>query len=84
VLKCPGRTDSHEPRVVKMNRLRENYIEGNSCYFRSRNAFLYEWPSTKLDIKMYRSITFIVAVYGCETWSFSLRKGQTMSYGMGC
>jgi len=31
------------------------------------------WLSKNLKIKIYRTIILLVVLYGCETWSFTLR-----------
>jgi len=50
----------------------------NSCCFISRTVCLHRWPYTKREIKIYRTITFIVVLYGCETWTLSLREGHRL------
>ena len=41
----------------------------NACYYSVQNLF----SSKKLKIKIYRSIILPVVLYGCETWSLTLR-----------
>ena len=39
----------------------------------STELFVFQFAAQKLKIKIYRSIIFPVVVYGCETWSLTLR-----------
>jgi hypothetical protein len=66
--------DSDKQGMANVNWLGANYIWGNLCYFRSRIVCLHHWPYTKRETKIYRTLTFVVALYGCETWSLLLRE----------
>ena len=43
---------------------------GNACYYSVQNSLL----SKNLKIKIYRTIILPVVLYGCETWSLTLRE----------
>jgi hypothetical protein len=45
---------------------------GNTCYNSVQNI-LPSHLSKNVKIKMYKSITLLVVLYGCETWSLTLR-----------
>jgi hypothetical protein len=47
---------------------------GNACYYSVKNILSSSLLSKKLKIKIYRTIILPVALYGCETWSLTLRE----------
>ena len=47
---------------------------GNACYYSVQNLFSSSLLSKKLKIKIYRTIILSVVLYGCETWSLTLRE----------
>ena len=47
---------------------------GNACYHSVQNLLSSRLLSKKLNIKIYRTIILPVVLYGCETWSLTLRK----------
>jgi len=51
------------------NRLRS----GNACYHSVQNLLSSRLLSKNLKIKIYRTIIAPVVLYGCETWSLTLR-----------
>ena len=46
---------------------------GNACYHSVQNLFTYSLLSKNIKIKIYRTIILPVVLYGCETWSLTLR-----------
>jgi len=46
---------------------------GNACYYSVQNLLYSSLLSEKLKIKIYRTIILPVVLYGCETWSLTLR-----------
>ena len=47
---------------------------GNACYHSVQNL-LFSWLLSKnLKIKIYGTIILLVVLYGCETWSLTLRE----------
>jgi hypothetical protein len=46
---------------------------GNACYYSVQNLLSFSLLSKKLKIKIYRTIILPVVLYGCETWSLTLR-----------
>ena len=61
----------------------QNYIQeeikcrlkaGNSCYFSVQTLFSSRLLSKNLKIKIYKTIILPVVLYGCETWSLTLRE----------
>ena len=49
-------------------------IVGNACYYSVQNLLSSSLLSKTLKIKIYRTIILPVALYGCETWSLTLRE----------
>jgi len=47
---------------------------GNACYYSVQNLSSSSLLSKNLKIKIYRTIILPVVLYGCETWSLTLRK----------
>ena len=46
---------------------------GNACYHLVQKLLSSSLLSKNLKIKIYRSIILPVVLYGCETWSLTLR-----------
>ena len=46
---------------------------GNACYYSVQNLLSSSLLSKNLKIKIYRTIILPVFLYGCETWSLTLR-----------
>jgi len=57
------------PEEIK-SRLRS----GNACYLSMQNLMSSRLLSKNLKIKAYRTIILPVVLYGCETWSLTLRE----------
>jgi hypothetical protein len=47
---------------------------GNACYYSVQNLLSSSLLSKTLKIKKYRTIILPVVLYGCETWSLTLRE----------
>jgi len=47
---------------------------GNACYHSVRNLLSSSLISKHLKIKTYRNIILSVVLYGCETWSLTLKE----------
>jgi hypothetical protein len=46
---------------------------GNACYYSDQNILSSRLLSKNVKIKIYRIIILPVGLYGCETWSLTLR-----------
>jgi hypothetical protein len=44
----------------------------NACYYSVQNLYTSRLISKNLKIKIYKTVTFPVLLYGCETWSVTL------------
>jgi hypothetical protein len=47
---------------------------GHACYHSVQNPLSLSMLYKNIKLKMYRTITFPVVLYGCETWSFTMRE----------
>jgi len=61
------------PEEIK-SRLRS----GNSCYRLVQNLLSFRLLSKNLKIKIYRNAILPVVLYGCETWSLTLREERKL------
>ena len=52
---------------------------GNACYYSVQSILSSSLLSRNLKIKIYRTIILPVVLYGCKTWSLTLR-----NIGRGC
>jgi len=51
---------------------------GNACYLSVQNLLSSSLLSKNLKIKIYRTIILPVILYGCETWSLTLREERKL------
>jgi len=51
---------------------------GNVCYYLVQNLLSSSLLSKNLKIKIYRTIILSVVLYGCGTWSLTLREGRRL------
>jgi len=71
-----GTTLTHHnsiPEEIK-SRLRS----GNACYHSAQNLLSSRLLSKNLKIKIYRTIILPIVLYGCETWSLTLREERKL------
>jgi len=61
------------PEEIK-SRLRS----GNACYHSVQNLLSSGLLSKNLKIKIYRTIILPAVLYGCETWSLTLREERKL------
>ena len=54
--------------------IKSRFKSGNACYHSVQNPLSFSMPSTNITIKTYSTITLPVVLYGCETWSFTMRE----------
>jgi hypothetical protein len=47
---------------------------GNDCYHSVQNLLSYRLLSKNVKIRIYKNIILPVVLYGCETWSLTLRE----------
>jgi len=51
---------------------------GNACYHSVQNLLSSSLLSKNIKIKIYRTVILTVGLYGCETWSLTLRKKRRL------
>ena len=51
---------------------------GNACYHSVLNILSSRFLSKNLKIKIYRNVILPVVLYGCETWSLTLREERKL------
>ena len=51
---------------------------GNACYYSVQNLLSSRLLYKNLKIKIYRIIILPVVLYGCETWSLTLREERRL------
>ena len=47
---------------------------GNACYYSSEKILSSRLLSKKLKVKSYKAIILPIVLYGCETWSLTMRE----------
>jgi len=58
--------------------IKSRFKLGNACYHSVQNLLSSSLLSRHVKIKIYRTIIGPVVVYGCETWSFTLREKRRL------
>ena len=66
-------TNQNSPQEEIKSRLKS----GNACYHSVQNLLSSSLLYKNLKIKKYRTIILPVVLYGCETWSLTLREERT-------
>jgi len=51
---------------------------GNACYHSVQNILSSGLLSRNINIKIYRTVIMRVVLYGCETWSLTLREERRL------
>jgi hypothetical protein len=47
---------------------------GNACYYSVKEIWSFHLISKDVKIKIYKTVILPVVLYGCETWSLTLRE----------
>jgi len=76
-LKYLGTTLRNQNSIVE--EIKSRLRSGNACYHSVQNILSSRLLSKNLKIKIYRTIIWPVALYGCETWSLTLREERKLS-----
>jgi hypothetical protein len=63
-------TDQHSMQEKIDSRLNS----GNGCYHSVQSLLSYRLLSRNVKVKLYKTIILPVVLYGCETWSLTLRE----------
>jgi hypothetical protein len=62
-----NQNDIHDEIKSRLN-------SGNACYYSVQNLLSSRLISKNLKIKIYKTVILPVVLYGCETWSLTLRE----------
>jgi hypothetical protein len=63
--------DIHDEIKCRLN-------SGNACYYSVQNLLSSRLISEKLKIKIHKTVILSVVLYGCETWSLTLREERRL------
>ena len=62
----------------KEEEIKRRLKSGNACYHSVQNLLSSNLLSKNIKIKIYRTIILPVVLYGCETWSLTLREERRL------
>jgi hypothetical protein len=65
-------------RISTHEEIKSRLKSGNACYHSVQNLLSSRLLSRNTKIRVYRTIILLVALYGCETWSVTLREEQRL------
>jgi hypothetical protein len=71
-----GTTLTHQNCMHQEIKSRLN--SGNACYHSVQSLLSSRLLSRNLNVKIYKTIILPVILYGCETWSLTLREEQRL------
>jgi hypothetical protein len=63
----PNKNFTHEEIKSRLN-------SGNACYHSVQNLLSSRLLSKNVKIRIYKTIIFPLVLYGCDTWSLTLRE----------
>ena len=67
-----GSAPTHQNSIHEQIDSRRNWW--NACYLSVQSLFVFRFVSKNVKIEIYRTIMLPVVLYGCETWSLTLRE----------
>jgi hypothetical protein len=71
-IKYLGMTVTNENLIKEEIKRRVN--SGNACYNSVQNLLSSRLLSKNVKVRIYKTIVFLVVLYGCETWSLTVRE----------
>ena len=74
--KCLGIILTNQSSILE--EIKSTLQSGNACYHSVQNILSSSLLSKNLKIKIYRTIILPVVLYGCETWSLTLREERRL------
>jgi len=72
-----GTTLTHQNSIPE--EIKRRLRLGNACYHSVQNRLSSRLLSKNLKIKIYRTTVLPAVLYGCETWSLTLREERKLS-----
>ena len=76
MFKYVGTTLTNQKYIAE--EIKSRLRSGNACYNSVQNLLSSRLLSKNLKIKIYRTIILPVVLYGCETWSLTLREERKL------
>jgi hypothetical protein len=73
--KYPGATITNQSIHEE---IKSRLKSGNACYYSVQNLLSSRLLSKNTKIRAYRTIILPVVLYGCETWSLTIREEQRL------
>jgi len=70
--KCLGTTLTNQYSIQE--EIKSKLNSGNTCYQTAQNILSCSLLSKNLKNRIYKTIIWPVVVYGCETWSLTLKE----------
>jgi hypothetical protein len=64
--------------------IKRRFNSGNACYHSVQNLLSSRLLSKNLKIRICKTIILPVVLYGCETWSLTLREEHRVCLRTGC
>jgi hypothetical protein len=61
--------------------IKRRFNSGNACYHSVQNLLSSRLLSKNIKIRIYKTIILPVVLYGCETWSLTIREEHGMRVG---
>ena len=74
--KCLGTTLTNQNSIQE--EIKSRLKSGNTCYHSVQDLLSSSLLSKNLKIKIYRTIILLLVLYGCETWSLTLREERSL------
>jgi len=71
-----GTTATNQNSIAE--EIKSSLKSGNTCYHSVQNLLYSRLLSKNLKIKIYRTVILPVVLYGCETWSLTLREERKL------
>jgi hypothetical protein len=62
------------PNTAQIFSSQSRLKSGDACYHSVQNRLSSRLISKNLKIKIYKTVILLVVLYGCETWSLTLRE----------
>jgi hypothetical protein len=71
---CEGKSELRSFYANIQEEIRRRLNSGNACYHSVQSLLSSRLLAKNLKIRMYKMIILLVVLYGCETWSLTLRE----------
>ena len=65
-------------RFIRQSEIKSRLKSGNACYHSVQNILSSSLLSKNIKIKIRRTVILPVVLYGCETWSLTLREERRL------